>query len=122
MLLEDMLYEAGFFTLGPVSTASEVQRKLATFNADLVIIDMDGARAEVETALDAAEKRGVPSLLIGSVRHFSEFADVRETTPRLAKPLDPQQLLNVIVTAIAVSRSASPPRSAERQNDSSEPA
>lgn len=107
MLLEDMLYDAGYVTIGPVTRVEDVRRKLDTVTCDLAIVDADGARAEVEAAIEMLEGRGVPCVLIGSVRRLAEAPELGSKLQRLTKPLQSQLLLSALATAIAVGRKGS---------------
>lgn len=101
MILEDMLYEAGYVTIGPVATPSELRWKLDMVNFDLAIVDADGVRAEVEEMLEILSAKGVPCVVVGSVRRLAEAPDLGGDRPRLTKPLQPQILLSTLATTIA---------------------
>ncbi|MDX2289179.1 MAG: PAS domain S-box protein [Hyphomicrobiaceae bacterium] len=104
MRLEDMLYDAGYTTLGPVATPAEVDQKLERLGVELVIVDADGLRTDVETVMRAISERKLPCILIGSVRWLSQLPEHTSEIPRLTKPLEPQLLMSTIATTIASSR------------------
>ncbi|MFN3868092.1 MAG: PAS domain S-box protein [Hyphomicrobiaceae bacterium] len=104
MLMEDVLYDAGYLTIGPVSSLADVERKLGLLTCDLAIVDIDGARADVASVLAALERHGVPTILIGSVRRLAAATDIGASVEQLAKPLQPQSLLAAIARQIAADR------------------
>lgn len=102
MLLDEVLYDAGYATLGPVSTAKEASRKLDLLNCELAIVDVDGVLGEVGATLAVLEKHAVKTILVGSARRLAELPDLGAGLPRLIKPLQPQNLMQAIATAMAM--------------------
>ncbi len=108
MQLEDIMYDAGYVTIGPVTSLEELQRKLEFVTCDMAIVDADGARAEVGQILQALSRHGVPSVLIGSVRRLAEMEGLHESVERLTKPLQPQALIAAVAGAVALNAEPSP--------------
>lgn len=100
MLMEDTLYDAGFLTIGPVTSLADVERKLEQVTSDLAIVDIDGTSPEVSQILAVLERRGVPTIVVGSVRRLAEASGIAASVTRLAKPLQPQALLTTIAGRI----------------------
>lgn len=108
MLLEDIMYEAGYVTLGPVTTLAEVTRKLEMLTCDMAIVDADGARAEVVAIVQALAAHAVPSVIIGSARSLSETESLERDVERLAKPLEPGALLATLAKLQAKAEAGAP--------------
>lgn len=101
MLLEDIMYDAGYATIGPVSTLDEVVRKLDLLACEIAIVDADGSRSEVSAIVEELASRRIPSLLIGSIRHLAASADLVQPLQKLSKPLEPRALLDAVAASIS---------------------
>lgn len=100
MLVEDILFDAGYITVGPVGTLAEVTRKLSLVRLDGAIVDIDGLKDEATAIIDAIQANNVSCLLAGSERELLEMVDLAPNLSRLTKPLIADQVLTAFALQI----------------------
>ncbi len=99
--LEEMLYDAGYMTVGPVATAADALRKFALVMCDLVIVDVEGTSpADIRSILADAAKRHIPFVGLGSIADLDPL-DAGQFSGVIAKPLREPVLLSTVAKALA---------------------
>ncbi|MEQ1712639.1 MAG: PAS domain S-box protein, partial [Hyphomicrobium sp.] len=99
--LEEMLYDAGYMTVGPVATVADVLRKFALVMCDLVIVDVEGTSpTDIRSILADAAKRHIPFVALGSIADLDPL-DVGRLSGVIAKPLNELVLLSTVAKVLA---------------------
>ncbi len=100
MLVEEVIYDAGHVSIGPVATIDEALAKLATLVCDAVMVDIDSLRREdVAALLDVLATRGTPAIALGSVARLTE-AHVGRISGIVPKPISDRALRDALVAAV----------------------
>ncbi len=98
--LEEMLYDAGYMTVGPVASAADVLRKFEIVVCDLVIVDVDGTSVpDLRSILAEAVKRHIPFVALGSTAPLDPV-DVGLFAATIDKPLSEDELLASVARAL----------------------
>ncbi|MDX2307624.1 MAG: hypothetical protein NW216_05240 [Hyphomicrobium sp.] len=99
MALEDILFDAGYLTIGPVPNFAEASRKLGLVRIDMAVVDMDAPRDEVEAIVGAIAEKNLPCVLVGSAWRLKAWSSFAPHLPRVQKPVSGGQLLSVLASA-----------------------
>lgn len=99
MQLENVLYDAGYATIGPLYSTEGALKTLADVVADIAILNVDDcATSTMAPLIDELQRRRVPIVVIGSQIPDDTAADPR-IEAAVTKPIDPAQLLAAVKTA-----------------------
>ena len=104
MMLEDMLYDAGYLTVGPVATCAEIRMKLQRRKLDLIVVDVDGLSSEVDEIIGLVDGSRKPYVVVGSARNLTSLRFSDRAPILLAKPLKSQHLIDAITASLECKR------------------
>ena len=95
MRLEEVIYDSGHVTLGPVGTIEELQAKLSRLAAEIVIVDLGGKLGNADRMITEIASRNYPMILLGSPDQLSEV-NAPISVRKVVKPWGRSALLSAI--------------------------
>ncbi|MGH6890412.1 MAG: response regulator [Rhizomicrobium sp.] len=95
LALEQDLREAGYDVLGPFASLGETREAIAREAVDLALLDINMSGEMAWPAADALIAKNVPVILLSGYGE-SGLPERYRALPRLAKPFDPQRLIDEI--------------------------
>jgi DNA-binding response OmpR family regulator len=96
--LADLLSDAGYAVHGPFASATEALRVLDTAHPDLAILDVNlGDGGTSEAVAEALRRAGTPLVFVSGYNlSGSDVLQRFQDAPRIAKPWDPDELLDAV--------------------------
>jgi DNA-binding response OmpR family regulator len=100
LALGEDLRGAGYAVVGPFASLAETEAAVAREPIDLALLDINMGGEMAWPAADALIAKNIPLILLSGYGE-SGLPERYRALPRLAKPFDPQQLINEIRRLLA---------------------
>ena len=95
MLVEDALIDAGAEVLGPAATVEEALALFESGNPNAAVLDINLARQVSTPVADLLADRGIP-FVVATGYGAAGLSERHRGVPVLAKPYDPQELVETL--------------------------
>lgn len=96
MLVEDALLDAGAHVLGPAATVEEALALFQSGDPEAAVLDINLAGQVSTPVADALADHGVP-FVVATGYGAAGLPERHRSVPVLAKPYDPQELVEALV-------------------------
>jgi PAS domain S-box-containing protein len=98
--VEEVLRGAGCSVVGPVPTLSRASRLVAEEELDAAVLDMNLDGEMIWPVAEALQARGTPFLFLTGYAETIESPAGLGKAPRIAKPIEPEQLVSTLSTIL----------------------